>query len=240
MTVLNMPPSFTTDDGAYGPVTHAVPSADLRHSSSPFRICSSDFRHLDFGKFGTWKHGPSENQPMGEGMFVVPSLGCPFQIFDTVIGLDTIDVVDIRAPSLRMAEEGHGNEPVDTVRGNAPVHAQANTRTAVCQGEGFENATGMRSCPGCNSTNSPEVADLVPSLESDNWAPLFDGRRMGTLLLHRRISPFGVAPVSVSAVPGVSVASSIPPTWSNRRHDKGWLLANVRLHAEWRGRLERE
>ena len=133
------------------------------------------------------------------GMPHVLATSNPLQVSLSVVGLNSIDVIDLIV-GRAWSQECLSNQAVNRLR-FADVVAikrdlEITRRPPACS----QDKAGKRAVIRLYPANSPEVADFVPTFVADDGTPFFEFKGQGgcgKLRLHREFTPFGATPGAV-------------------------------------------
>ena len=162
-----------------------------------------DRQHVGFGEFSSPVSLAAGHQARDAGVTAVLG-GChPFQVCESIVSLDSVDMVALVTGRAR-PQECLGNQTMNVVLGRMVVGSEHNGLIKASTRRKNPANLSVRYSP--YSTHLSEVADFVESFKSNDRSPFFGGF-CDKLRLHRE-APFSVSRSRTALT--VAAASIIP------------------------------
>ena len=108
-----------------------------------------------------------------KSMFVVLGSGNPLQVFSTIVGLDSVQVIDFLARQWGTVKSS-GDKTVKRTGCRFAVAGQHDVQITRAIQSGCQNPSNLRPRARHNSPNPSQVGYVVPALVSDDRTPFFN------------------------------------------------------------------
>lgn len=128
----------------------------------------SNLDDISVGQFGEMGRHPSVRPLAVSGaprMPLVFEWGCIFEVVNSVVVSDAIEMVDV-VPDWAWADEGISDQDMNKPEFLPSASDQLTASVTVAVVDRFKKSL-------CYTTNVPEVAHFVMSTSAHNWSPLF-------------------------------------------------------------------